>query len=84
MNETQKEDFNTLIELDSAFSSTSSVYNIIYGMKIKSALDEIINNPLKILEAYDGKTTCARKQYKSVKQKMKENNNGWFENISFI
>ena len=41
-------------------------------MKIKSALDEIINNPLKVLEVYDGKATCARQRYKSVKQKTGE------------
>lgn len=41
-------------------------------MRIKVALDELINNPLKILEIYDGKAKDIRLQYKSVNQLKEE------------
>ena len=44
-------------------------------MRIKVVLDELINNPLKILEMYDGKAKDIRLQYKSVKQLKEEKEN---------
>ena len=68
----QKKDFNTLDDLNNATQLTCFVYDILYGMKIKSALDELINNPLKMLDLYDSKATNIREMHKSVKQKREE------------
>lgn len=70
----ERKDFRTLIEINNAISSTEYVYQLLYGMRIKFAMDELINNPLKILEVYDGKSSDIRKQYKSVKQLKEESN----------
>lgn len=75
LNEDQKKDFRTLAEINSAVSSTESAYQLLYGMRIKLAMDELINNPLKILEIYDEKSDDIRERYKSVKQ-LKEESNG--------
>ena len=74
----QKKDFNTLDDLNNATQSTYFVYDVLYGMKIKSALDELINNPLKMLDLYDSKATNIREMHKSVKQKREEQDNDWF------
>ena len=72
LNNDQKKDFRTLEEINNAVSSTEYTYQLLYGMKIKQALDELVNNPLKILEAYDGKAKDIRLRYKSVRQLKEE------------
>lgn len=76
LDKSQKKDFDTLTDLNNAVSSTEYNYQLLYGMRIKAALDELINNPLKILEICDKKAKDVREQYKSVKQKTEESNNG--------
>ena len=71
----QKKDFRTLEEINNSVSSTEHIYQLLYGMRIKVALDELINNPLKILEIYDGKAKDIRLQYKSAKQLKEEKGN---------
>ncbi len=44
-------------------------------MRIKSALDELINNPLKMIDLYDSKATDISEMHKSVKQKREEQDN---------
>ena len=72
LDENQRKDFRTLADLNNAVSSTEYNYQLLYGMRIKVVLDELINNPLKILEIYDGNAKDIRKQYKSVKQLKEE------------
>lgn len=72
LSENGKKDFRTLIEINNAISSTEYVYQLLHGMRIKLAMDELINNPLKILEIYDEKSNNIREQYKSVKQLKEE------------
>ena len=78
LNKDQKKDFRTLEEINNSVSATENIYQLLYGMRIKVALDELINNPLKILEIYDGKAKDIRLQYKSVKQLKEEKDNEWF------
>ena len=56
-------------------SSTEFEYMLLCGMQIKVAMDELIKNPLKILRLYEKIGVPASKLYKSVKQKMEEQNN---------
>ena len=72
LNKDQKKDFRTLEEINNSVSATENIYQLLYGMRIKVALDELINNPLKILEIYDGKAKDIRLQYKSAKQLKEE------------
>ena len=72
LDENQKKDFRTLEEINNSVSATENIYQLLYGMRIKVVLDELINNPLKILEIYDGKAKDIRLQYKSVKQLKEE------------
>lgn len=65
----QKKDFNSLDALKNTMISTEFDYNILFGMRIKAALDELINNPLGVLNLYDSKAPSIRKMYRSVKQK---------------
>lgn len=46
-----------------------------FNEKIKTELDELTNNPLKMIELYDSKATDIREMYKSVKQKMEGQDN---------
>lgn len=72
----QEKDLNSLISIKNAVESTEFDYALLFGMQIKSAIDEIIKNPLKILNLCDNDGTPAREIYKSVKQKREEKNNG--------
>lgn len=78
-NEFQKEltyeqikDFDSLISIRNAVESTEFDYTLLYGIQIKSAIDEILENPLKILKLCDGNGIPAREIYKSIKQKRKD------------
>ena len=56
-------------------SSTEFEYMLLCGMQIKVAMDELIKNLLKILGLYEKIGAPASRLYKSVKQKMEEQNN---------
>lgn len=75
LNKDQKKDFRTLEEINNSVSATENIYQLLYGMRIKQAIDELINNPLKILKAYDGKAKDIRLQYKSAKQLKEKKDN---------
>lgn len=72
----QEKDLDSLISIKNAVQSTEFDYALLYGMQIKAAIDEIIKNPLKILNLCDNDGTLARDIYKSVKQKREEKDNG--------
>lgn len=72
----QEKDLDTLISIRNAVESTEFDYALLFGMQIKIAIDEILKNPLKILNLYDNGGTPTREIYKSVKQKMEEKCNG--------
>lgn len=69
LTQVQKKDYDTLDSIRNAVNSTDYDYHILLGMRIKAAFDEIMNNPLEILELYDSRGKSAREMYKSVKQK---------------
>lgn len=71
----QIKDFDSLISIKNAVESTEYDYILLCGMQIKSAIDEILKNPLKILRLCDDNGTPACKIYKSIKQKMEEKGN---------
>ena len=71
----QRKDFNTLHDINNSVESTHFIYDVLYGMRIKSALDELINNPIKIIDLYDSKAANIREMYKSVKQKREAQDN---------
>ena len=75
LNYEQRKDYNSLISIRNAVTSTELDYRLLCGMKIRDAIDEIIKNPLKILNLYDNDGTPAREMYKSIKQKMEEKDN---------
>ena len=74
----QEKDLDSLISIKNAVESTEFDYALLFGMQIKSAIDEIIKNPLKILNLCDNAGTPAREIYKSVKQLKEEKDNGQF------
>ena len=65
----QKKDFCTLEEINNTVYSTEAQYQLLLGMKMKSAFDELLENPLKILDLYDSRATDIRESYKPAKQK---------------
>lgn len=69
LTQAQKKDYNTLDSIKNSVMSTDFDYHILTGMRIKAALDKIIEKPLEILELYDSRGKSAREMYKSVKQK---------------
>lgn len=75
LNYEQKKDYNSLLSIKNMVLSTEFDYRILCGMQIKSALDEIIKNPLRILQLYQSEQISARNMYKSVKQKTEEHKN---------
>ena len=76
LNYEQRKDYDSLISIKKTVESIELDYRLIYGMQIKAAIDEILKNPLKILNLYDKDGTPTREIYKSVKQKMEEKYNG--------
>ena len=72
----QKKDLDSLISIKNAVESTQFDYTLLLGMQIKSAIEEIIKNPLKILNLYDNEGIPVRDIYKSIKQRSEGVNNG--------
>ena len=71
----QRKDYDSLMSAKTLTQAPEFDYMLLCGMQIKVALDELIKNPLKILRLYDKVGTPASRVYKSVKQKMEEQDN---------
>ncbi len=71
----QQIDYDSLKSAKMLTSAIEFEYMLLCGMQIKVAMDELIKNPLKILRLYEKIGAPASKLYKSVKQKMEEQNN---------
>ena len=68
LTQAQKENFNSLDAIKNDIIATTFDYHVLLGMRIKVALDKLIEKPLEILELYDSKATKARDLYKFVSQ----------------
>ncbi len=64
----QRKDYDSLMSIKNSVSVTDYNYALLCGMQLKVAMDEIVNNPLKILRLYDKVGIPASELYKPVKR----------------
>ena len=50
LSDEQIEDINTIISLKNDIDCTFETYSILHGMRLKTALDKLIEHPIEVLE----------------------------------